>query len=86
LNPFFGQIYSAETKAKMSLVNYGRVHSTETKAKMSLTRKGIAKTEETKVKISLAKGSSIFVYDLDGSLINSFYSAKKLENSLTALI
>ena len=77
LNPFFGQTHSAETKAKMSLANYGRAHSAETKAKMSVVRKGIAKTEETKAKISLVKGSSIFVYNLDGSLVNTFCSARK---------
>jgi hypothetical protein len=39
--------------------------------------KGIEKSEEHKAKIGLANGTTIYLYDLHGSLVNTFCSARK---------
>lgn len=63
-----GYFHSEEILAKTSGKNnhmYGKTHSVETKMKMSES-------------ISIAKGGgTIFVYDTNGSLVNSFNSARK---------
>lgn len=68
-------------------INHGRIHSTETKALMSKALSGknhsrgfLGKihSPETIMKISTSKGgSSIYVYDTQGTLVNSFSSARK---------
>jgi len=63
---------------------YGKTHSAETKALMSLTRSGennsmLAKTHsaKSKIKMSTAQGTTIFVYDSNGSLVDTFTSVRK---------
>jgi hypothetical protein len=52
--------------------------SEETKLKISEAIKGIPKTEGHKTNLSIVKGGgTIFVYDTQGSLVNSFSSARK---------
>jgi hypothetical protein len=62
-----GYRHTEETILKTSGENnhfYGKTHSTEIKMKMSES-------------ISIAKGGTIFVYDTQGSLVNTFCSARK---------
>ena len=67
-NPMFGFIHSAESKAKMK-----KPRSEETKAKMKKP-----KTEETKTRMSIAKGGgTIYIYDTNNSLVNTFNSTRK---------
>jgi len=47
-------------------------HSADTIAKLSKP-----KTEEQKAKFSATRGTSIFVYDIQGTLLNSFSSGRK---------
>lgn len=79
-----GVILSEETKEKMSKSKLGKNHHyfgktrlAETKVKTSLTLLGRARSAEAKANISIAKGTSIFVYDLLGSLVNTFPSANE---------
>lgn len=77
-HPFFGQIHSIETLAKMSLAKKGTPKTEEHKALMSEAMKGIAKTEEHKAKISIAKGVRIYVYSSNKcTILNSFSSSRK---------
>lgn len=56
----------------------GYVKSPETKALISKALIGIPRTSETKVKISASRGGgTIYQYDLDGSLVNTFCSTRK---------
>ena len=62
----------------------GRIVSLEIKALISLTKSGknhpmFGKTRNTEVKekISATQGSAIFVYDSQGSLVNTFISVRK---------
>jgi len=81
----FNKLYFTETKEKMSIAKtgdknnfYGRTHSIETIVKMREAKLGISKSEDHKTKISLAKGGgTIFVYNSDHLLVNSFESARK---------
>jgi group I intron endonuclease len=73
-----GRTYSAESIALMSKARQGLIHSAETKAKMSEAHKGKTLSAETIAKMSLAKGgSTIYVYDTQGTLVNTFSSARK---------
>jgi len=75
-----GKLHSEETKTKISFAisgenhyNFGKLLSEETKAKMR-----IPKSEETKTKMSIVKsGRTIYVYDSQGTLVNTFSSARK---------
>lgn len=76
--------HSEKTKALISLRMSGRVVSKETKALISLTNSdnnhpmfGKTHTIEAKEKISATQGTAIYVYDLQGSLVNTFISARK---------
>jgi len=55
----------------------GYKHLAETKAKMSSAHKGKVKSEETKARMSAAKGTTIYIYDAQGILVNSFCSGKE---------
>jgi group I intron endonuclease len=90
-----GHKHSPETIAKLSGVNshmygktghlnpfFGRTHSDEIKALIGQASKGKILSTETKTKISITKGTAIFVYNLQGSLVNSFSSVKKRRNIL----
>jgi group I intron endonuclease len=66
-NPMFGKTHSMETLVKMSNAKssennpmFGKCHSTDTKALMSIAK----------------GGSTIYVYDSQGSLVNTFSSAR----------
>lgn len=50
----FGQVFSIETRQKMSLVKLGKHHSEETLQKMSKAHKGCLVSEKTKSKIGTA--------------------------------
>ena len=67
----YGKTYSlsAETKAKISEALTGENHP----------RGMLGKThsEKTKAKISASKGSAIYVYDTQGSLVSTISSANK---------
>ena len=62
-----GKSFSAETKALMSKAKIGENHPNF----------GKFLSAETKTKISASQGTTIFVYDSQGSLVNSFTSARK---------
>jgi group I intron endonuclease len=67
-HPLFGKLHFAETKAKISLANKG----------MSNLMFSQSHSEKTKLALSIAKkGGTIFVYDTNGSLVNSFCSTRK---------
>lgn len=74
---------SDETKLKISESLKGKTHLEKTKAKMSLSRIGDKNpnfgkihSAESRAKMSVARGTAIFVYSLDGTLENSFPSAR----------
>jgi len=74
----------AETKVLMSEAltgknnpNFGKTFSTEIKAKMSEAHKGKVHSAEAKAKMSLAKGDTIFVHDIHGSLLITFSSTRE---------
>jgi group I intron endonuclease len=67
-----GGSHSEEAKQKMSESHKGKLHSAKTKALMS-----IPKSEAHKRKISASNGTVIFVYDTQGSLVNTFCSARE---------
>jgi len=89
--PMFGKTHLDETRAKLSEAKigenhpfFGKTHSAETKALMSLTRSGENNvmygrnhSVESKTKMSVAQGSTVFVYDSEGSLANTFSSIRK---------
>lgn len=90
LNIIFSQEDKRDTynilKTAGSLLDFN--HSAETKAliseAISLAQSGeknsmFGKTHsaETKTKISATQGTAIYIYDLDGSLVNSFTSVRK---------
>lgn len=62
---------------KVAGSSLGRTLSAETKALLSEAHKGKTYSTKTKAKISATLGSAIFVYDLEGSLVNTFPSARK---------
>jgi group I intron endonuclease len=79
-----GKTHSAEIIAKMSEARkgdkhplFGKFHSAETKAKISESHKGKTYSADTKAKMSAAQGTVIFVYDLEGTLVNKYSSARK---------
>jgi len=79
-----GGIISTETKAKISKALKGKTHSVETKVKMSEAKLGEknpnfgkSRSVETKAKMSATRGTAIFVYLEDGSLVNNFSSARQ---------
>jgi hypothetical protein len=84
-NPFYGRIHSAEFKSRMSEIMSGKVKSEETKQKMSEAKSGenrpnfgITPSDETKVLISSALGGgTIYVYNSEGTLVNTFCSTRK---------
>lgn len=73
----FRKSFSKETKRKISEVMISKSHSAESKTNIDLAHKGKSLSNEIKAKISLAKETAIYVYDCDGSLVNSFTSANK---------
>ena len=80
-----GYKHSEKSLAKMSLAKLGFKHSEETLAKMKAANSGENHplygknhSAETKAAISAARGTAIYVYSLDKSiLVNSFASASK---------
>ena len=86
-----GSLHTEETRALISEtmigINHGRTHSTETRALMSKALSGenhprgfLGKihSPETIAKISTSKGGGlIYVYDTQGTLVNTFTSARK---------
>jgi group I intron endonuclease len=81
-----GYKHNSEALAKMSEARKGSCHSAETKQKMSEAKKGnsshfLGKTHsvESLEKISASRGTAIFVYDTNGTLINTFSSARQAE-------
>lgn len=56
--------------------NFGKPLSTGTKVKIGAAKLGQTHSAETIVKISATQGTAIFVYDSQGSLINSFCSTR----------
>src|SRR5690606_41977718 len=62
---------------KVAGSSLGRTFSAETKALLSEAHKGKTYSTKTKAKISTTLGSAIFVYDLEGSLVNTFPSARR---------
>ena len=76
-HPIFGRTHSVETKALISVVYLGKTLSAETKALISKAFLGKTHSSETKAKMSITKGTAIYVYDTQGTLVNSFTSARK---------
>lgn len=83
-HPLFGKTHSEETlgliREALSGENnpmFGKSHSAETLAKMSSAQKGKIFSAETKAKMSVAKKTIIYVYDAQGTLVNSFCSGKE---------
>jgi group I intron endonuclease len=56
---------------------FGRSPSVETRTLFSEAKKGKPHTAQTLDKMSIAKGTAIYVYDTQGSLENTFNSARK---------
>ena len=85
-----GQKRSEKTKAKISEALkrknhplFGKTFSVEAKTKMSLAKSGDknlnfgkARSAETKAKMSTTRGTTIYVYSKNGSLVNTFSSAR----------
>jgi group I intron endonuclease len=76
---------SDEHKTNISLAlsgknhpNFGKSLSAETCVLISEAMKGIERSEEHKVKISVANDLTIYLYNLDGSLVNTFCSTRKV--------
>lgn len=84
-NTFYGKTHTEETKTLMSEAKKGKVKSEETKQKMSEVKSGVnhplfGKTPSigTKALISAALGGgTIFGYDSDGILVNTFCSTRE---------
>lgn len=78
-HPKFGKALSVETKALISNAHKGKSLTDETKALISESLKGKTVSEETKTKMSIAqvKSTAIYVYDLEGTLLHDFTSARK---------
>jgi group I intron endonuclease len=86
-----GRCHSAETKQKMSEARsgenhplFGKSHTVETRALMSSAKAGDnhpmfgkAHSAEAKARMSSTKGTAINVYDVNGTLINTFSSARE---------
>lgn len=85
-----GHKHSPETIAKISGENshmygkigplnpfFGKFHSDEIKALIGQARKGKILSAEIKTKISITKGTTIFVHDLEDSLVDTFHSARR---------
>ena len=56
---------------------FGKEHSEETKYKISLSKLGSTHSQDIKDKISKSMGTTIYVYDLNYNLLNSFTSATR---------
>jgi group I intron endonuclease len=82
-HPFFGFTHSAETKSKMSeaqkrIDRTGKNHPMYGITGENNPMFGISLSNETITKMSIARGGgTIYVYDLQGTLVNSFSSARK---------
>jgi group I intron endonuclease len=82
-----GKTHSTQTLALMSLAKsgenhprgmLGKTHSAETLTLMSLAKKDRTHTSETLAKMSAAKGTTVYVYNNDKTiLVNTFSSANK---------
>lgn len=72
LNHNFGKPLDAETKAKISTKTREAMSDSTVRAKIN-----VPKSEEHKAKIRAAKGTAIFVYDTNGTLINTFSSFRE---------
>jgi len=82
IHPMFGQTHSDNTKALISVIHLGKTLSASTKILISKIHKGKKHSSETKAKMSIAKGTAIYVYDSQGTLVNSFSSARKAAEAL----
>jgi group I intron endonuclease len=72
-----GKLHSPETKGLMSETHKGKKFSLEHRTKISTAKKDKKFSLEHRTSISAAKGlGTIFVYDLQGSLENTFSSAR----------
>lgn len=83
-NPRFGITHTEETKALISEAFsgenhpfFGKTHTAETKNKLREANLGKSPSAETRALISAAKGTAIYVYDLEGRLVNSFTSDRR---------
>lgn len=84
LNPMFNKEVTPETRAKMSANISEALSDPEIRAKKSIAISGAkhpnfgkVASAETKAKMSAAQGTTIFVYNSEGSLVNTFTSARK---------
>ena len=82
LNPMFNKEVTPETRAKMSANISEALSDPEIRAKKSIAISGAkhpnfgkVASAETKAKMSAAQGTTIFVYNSEGSLVNT--SARK---------
>lgn len=79
-----GRKHSEEVKALMCIAKsgenhplFGKTHTSSTKEKMSEAKKGKVKSTEIRSKMSISKGGgTIFVYDSEGILVNTFCSTR----------
>lgn len=88
-----GSLHSALTKAKISEIKTGKTHSAESKVKISKIRWGkysgdnnpnFGKTHSPETRAKMSGGIPIFIYDLKGSLINTFPSGRKTAEFLNS--
>ena len=70
-----GKNLSEETKLKISEALTGKVLTEATKAKISEANIGKILSEGTKEKISITRGTCIYVYNCDKSLINYIFNS-----------
>jgi len=74
-SPNFGKTHSQTTRKKLSDIQIGKKLSDETRRKISEAIKGKFHSEDSRKKISLALGSTIYLYTLEGELLQSFTSS-----------
>jgi len=88
-NPNFGISLPLETRILISKAMsgenhpfFGKTHLPESISKMSEAKKGKQQSPEHRAKLSAAQGTTIFVYDTNGTLVNTFSSAREAAKHL----
>jgi len=76
-----GKILSDDTKIKISVANKGKPKPDGYKAKISAIHLGKKLSLETKIKM----GSVVLQYDLQGNILNEYYSASEAARSINKI-
>lgn len=81
-HPMFGRTHSVNTKALISVIYLGKTLSASTKTLISEVLLDKTHFSGIKAKMSIAKETAIYVYDTQGTLVNTFSSARKAAEAL----